>query len=210
MPIKINQQDMTNPAALERILNGMQDTIDNVIALVNELRTDHGTVKSAIEILEGDYIITSPGLAIGSTATAVSSVAFDYLINGQAYQKAAVAAGTAPGNDVIPQSTYGAVAFDIGVNGTIDAVEAADNATGYASAALAVAGLPVVAADHARMGWVTASKSDGAFTFGTTDLDAANTTVAYTEADGALEVAAAAAPDTITAAAVTADVEQSL
>lgn len=30
------------------------------------------------------------------------------------------------------------------------------------------------------MGYVTAMKSDGAFTFGTTALNAANTTVAYT------------------------------
>jgi hypothetical protein len=30
------------------------------------------------------------------------------------------------------------------------------------------------------MGYVTASKSDGVFTFGTTALDATNTTVAYT------------------------------
>jgi hypothetical protein len=31
------------------------------------------------------------------------------------------------------------------------------------------------------MGTVTAIKSDGAFTFGTTDLDATNTTVSYTD-----------------------------
>ena len=31
------------------------------------------------------------------------------------------------------------------------------------------------------MGTVTATKSDGAFTFGTTDLNAANTTVVYTD-----------------------------
>ncbi len=73
------------------------------------------------------------------------------------------------------------MAFEIGVNGTVDAVEATANSTGYASAALAVAGLPAVATDHARMGYVTAMKSDGAFTFGTTDLNAANTTVAYTD-----------------------------
>jgi hypothetical protein len=137
--------------------------------------------------LKGDYMVSKPGLAIGTTKTAVSSVAFDYQITGVRYTKAAVAAGTAPGNDVIPQSTYGAVAFDIDAAGTITVVEAADNSTGYASAALAIAGCAAVATGKARMGYVTATKSDGAFTFGTTDLDAANTTVAYTDGDTAFE-----------------------
>ena len=51
-----------------------------------------------------------------------------------------------------------------------------------ASAALSIAGIPAVAADKVRMGTVTAIKTDGAFTFGTTALNAANSTVAYTDA----------------------------
>jgi hypothetical protein len=122
----------------------------------------------------------SAALAIGSTNTAVATGAFTFDISGTGYSKTAVAAGTAPGNDVIPQSKYGAVALDIGADGTIDAIEATDNATGYNSAALAIAGLPAVAASHTRLGTVTAMKSDGNFTFGTTALNAASTTVAYT------------------------------
>jgi len=145
-------------------------------------------VNQVFSPLTKSYVITKPGLVIGSTTTDVANVAFDYIIEGVQYSKAAVAAGTAPGDDVVPQDTYGAVAFDIGTNGTIDAIEAPNNATGYASAALAVAALPAVADSHARMGWVTATKSDGDFTFGTTDLNAANTTVAYTDADTMWEV----------------------
>jgi hypothetical protein len=145
--------------------------LENVRDLVNDIQ----------DVLQGDNLVGTPGLAIGSTATAVSNLAFNFRVNGIEYQKAAVAAGTAPGNDVIPQSTYGAVALDIGADGTIDVLEAADNATGYASAALAIAGIAAVAADHVRMGTVTSTKSDGAFTFGTTDLDAANVTTAYTD-----------------------------
>ncbi len=144
------------------------------------LRTLANNIKAC---LQGSYILTTPTLAIGTSKANVSNVAFNYVINGVPYAKAAVAAGTAPGNDEIPQSKYGAVAFDIGADGTIDVIEATDNATGYDSAALAAAGLPAPAADHARMGYVTATKSDGAFTFGTTELDAANTTVAYTNGD---------------------------
>jgi len=126
-------------------------------------------------------LITDAGLAIGSTTTAVSTVALSYIINNKIYSKAAVAAGTAPGNDIIPTGTYGAVAFDIGGDGTITAVEAYSNAAGYSSAALSVVGLPPVNDGRVRLGYVTATKSDGAFTFGTTALNAANSTVAYTD-----------------------------
>jgi len=126
-------------------------------------------------------LVTSAGLAIGSTVTAVSTIAFSYIISGTTYSKAAVPAGTAPGNDVVPSGKYGAVAFDIGSDGTIDATEAYLNSTGYTTAVLAVAGLPQIAKGHIRLGYVTATKSDGAFTFGITSLVAANTTVVYSD-----------------------------
>lgn len=89
-------------------------------------------------------IKTSAALAIGGTITAVATGAFTYDISGTGYSKTAVAAGTAPGNDVVPQNKYGCCAFDIGSDGTIDAIEASANATGYNTADLAVAGLPAV------------------------------------------------------------------
>lgn len=200
----------------ETLIEELHDDAATQKTLNDELIADHATFKAVCDDLktlandiraklQGDYIITTPALAIGTTTTNVSNVAFNYLINGVPYAKDAVAAGTAPGNDVIPIGTFGAVAFDIGADGTIDAIEATDNATGYASAVLAAAGLPAVAADHARMGYVTASKSDGAFTFGTTALDALNTTVAYTNGTSAFAAIGAAvatsAPATLTATA---------
>lgn len=179
LPSDITETGMEQ-ASLVRLLQ-------NIVADINELKTNNATTRTNISTLKDDGILGNPTLAIGSTPTAVSSVAFEYMINGNLYNKAAVAAGTAPGNDVVPQALYGAVAFEIGTNGTIDAIEATANATGYASAALAVAGIPAVQADHARMGWVTATKSDGTFTFGTTQLDAANTTVAYTDAPSIID-----------------------
>jgi hypothetical protein len=146
--------------------------LENVRDLVNDIQT----------VALGDNLDITPALAIGSTTQNVANGVFTYRVNGTGYYKAAVAAGTAPGNDVIPQSKYGAVALDIGADGTVDVIEAGDNATGYTSAALAIAGIAAVAADHVRMGTVTATKSDGAFTFGTTALNAANSTVAYTDA----------------------------
>ena len=156
--------------------------IANIITLLNDIRSR----------LIGDYLVSKPGLAIGTDTTAVSNVAFTYTINGIQYAKAAVAAGVEPGNDVIPQNLYGAVALDIDSAGTVTIAEAAANATGYASAALAIAGIPAVAADKVRMGTVTAIKTDGAFTFGTTALNAANSTVVYTDGQTAFEAIGAA------------------
>lgn len=143
------------------------------------------TASYDIYIVEGvtsasDFVLSSPTLAVGSTATAVSTAAFHFIVNGVQYYKEAVAAGTAPGNDVITATKYGAVAFDIGANGTIDAIEATDQAAAeFTTEALAVAALPAAASDHVRIGWVTVTKSDGAFTFGGTELSAANVTEVY-------------------------------
>lgn len=139
-----------------------------------------GTAVQIRQVTDG--ILDDPNLAIGSTVQNVAIDAFDFSINGTTYSKGAVAAGTAPGATVVPISKFGAVAFDIGINGVIDAISATDNATGYTTAAEAILGLPDPAVEHIRIGVVTASKSDGSFTFGTTALNAANTTVAYTDA----------------------------
>jgi hypothetical protein len=163
-------------------INTTDTEVADIKTLVNDIRAK----------LKGDYNVSLPGLLIGSTATAVANVAFDFIITGVRYTKAAVAAGVAPGNDVIPQSTYGAVALDIVAAGTVTIAEAAANATGYASAALAIAGIPAVATGKTRMGTVTVTKSDGAFTFGTTDLDAANVTTVYTDSDTFAEAIGAA------------------
>lgn len=161
--------------------------LQNMTAAINELITNSGTVRTSVQTLQDDGILGVPALAGGSNADDVANAQFDFIINGNKYAKAAITTGTAPNADVIPTGTFGAVAFEIGADGTMDAVSAAANATGYASAALAVAGLPAVQANHARAGWVTASKSDGAFTFGTTNLNAANTTVAFTDAPSIID-----------------------
>lgn len=51
------------------------------------------------------------------------------------------------------------------------------------SSALAIAAIPAVSASHVRLGTVSAMSTDaGGFTFGTTDLDDANSTVSITSA----------------------------
>ena len=156
----------------------IQDSDDNVT--YNDWPS---TTAQAFTQVTVDGMLTSAALAIGSTNTNVANGIFTYFIAGVPYSKPADAAGTAPGNDVIPVGKYGAVAFDIGADNVIDVIEAAGNGAGtYTTAALATAGLAAPGAGHVRMGSLTATKSDGAFTFGTTALNAVNSTVAYTQA----------------------------
>lgn len=159
-------------------------------ALAAEIKTLANDIRLK---LKGSFNVSLPLLAIGTTPANVENVAFDYTVAGIRYTKAAVAAGTAPGNDVVPVDTYGAVAFDIDAAGTITVAEAADNVTGYASAALAVADIPALAATKTRMGTVSVIRATaGAFTFGTTSLADGDTTVAYTDGQTAGEAIGAA------------------
>ncbi len=175
--------------------------LNNIQLVVNELQADHATYKTVVDAiiakLQGNFIIGVPALAIGSTKPDCATALFHFMIGGKHYIKAAVAAGSGLGNDVIPQNKYGAVALEIGADGTIDAIEAAANATGYTTAALALAGIPAASSNHARIGTVSAIKSDGAFTFNTSDLDVANSTVVYTDATTLANAIADAAPATL-------------
>lgn len=126
------------------------------------------------------------GLANLRIATTTANIRYDsfrYYIAGVEYTLAASAAGgIAPGNDVVPIATFGCIALEVGTDGVVDVIEAANNATGYASAALARAGLPAKQANHVRFANLVVTKSDGAFTFGTTSLNAANVTATYRSA----------------------------
>lgn len=168
--------------SFESGVNGASGTVDVKIQESDDNVTFTDWATGAFTQVAYDGMLISAALAIGTTLTSVANGIFTYFIAGVEYSKPEDAAGTTPGNDVIPMGLYGAVAFDIGADNVIDVIEAAGNAAGYATSALAIAGLAAVGAGHVRMGTVTAMKSDGAFTFGTTALNAANATVAYTQA----------------------------
>jgi len=158
---------------------------------LDEVRTVVADLKALANALKASFtagLLSAPGLAIGSgDKTAVANALFYYMIAGTIYARAADGAGTEPGNDVIPDGKFGACAFDIGIDGTIHAVEAALNSTGYDSALLAIAGIPAVASAHVRMGTVTAKDTGAAFTFASVALDHGGATVAYT--DGSVGIA---------------------
>ena len=129
------------------------------------------------------YLITASALAIGSTKPNVANGACTVSIGGVRAAVAAVAAGTALSGDDVPQDKYGAWAIDVTAADVKSITPAADNATGYDTAAEAIAAIPAVAKDKARLGVVTAISDTGVFDPGTTDLDAGAVTDTYTDAD---------------------------
>ena len=129
---------------------------------------------------EDEQYITNPGLVIGSSdSKKVKNVAFDYSINEFSYSKAS--AESALTGNAVPQGKYGAWSLRVDENGDITVTAATDNATGYLTPRLALEALTSSDSDSAYMGYVTAIKSDGAFTPATTALDAANVTATFTD-----------------------------
>jgi len=166
-------------------MTGFCTTVQQNGTQVLENRTLTNDIRSK---LKGDDVVSKPSLSIGTTDTNVANVAFTFQVGGVQYSKAAVAAGTSPGTDVIPEDKYGAIALDINAAGTISIASASANATGYDSAGEAVAGIPAVASGKARMGTVSVVRAaTGGFTFGTTELDDADTTTEYTDGQTSLQ-----------------------
>lgn len=127
-----------------------------------------------------EQFITDPGLAIGTTnAARVKHDAFSYEIQNKSYSKAT--SEVALTGDAIPQGLYGAWSLKIDEDGTITVAAADDNGTGYATPRIALDALGTSDSDSAFMGYVTVTKSDGAFTPDTTLLSAANVTDTYTD-----------------------------
>lgn len=146
-------------------------------------------MAAASGIIRGDFysaaaVLSSPRAAIGSTPANVANAAFDFEIAGVKYTKAAVAAGTAPTATTIPQNKYGLFGFEIGADGTIDRKDAADNATGYDTAALALAALPSASASHVLFMYVVVMRTNAAgFVGATTSFADAETTATYYNVD---------------------------
>ena len=148
-----------------------------VLVDLNALKSFADSLKAS---LVGKGMLGKAGLGIGSTKPNANA-ACSYMIAGVDYPLAANATGTALSGNNVPQNKYGAWALDIDAAGSITIVPAA-NATGYASAALAGAGIPAVAATKVRLGYATAINTGGVFDPGTTALDAEGVTDTYVDA----------------------------
>jgi len=176
-------QDLTATDSGEYALTASEIMLENPV-LINGSTVDLFLNKGDFwaEFPTQETYITPPTLSIGvSSAAAVTNAAFDYQIKDWSYSKAT--AETALSGDNIPQSKYGAWKLTIDSDGTITLAAASANGTGYATAAKAVYALLATAGDSSCLGYVTAIDTSGAFVPGTTDLDASNTTVTYTDGD---------------------------
>lgn len=158
---------------------GLAPLLDLIIAAINVIA----------DALGGCHLLTKAVLAIATAKDDVKSGAFDYVINGQKYTKAA-ADGTALTAGTVPQNKYAAYRFQIGIDGTIDVVACAAHTTGYDSAAEAIAALPTTGlTDHAVMGILSVvCTEETGFVAGTTTLDGTGVTASFTQATTALEL----------------------
>ena len=162
----------------------LKTSVDSSKTAVDELVDDHATFKTVVTDtktltndiraqLLADTVDGATGLAIGSTPENVAHNAFTYRINGVVYTKDADAVGVALSGANVPDAKAGGWALDINDSGTITIIPATDNATGYASEALAKAGIPAIAVvDTVRLGTVTVLNNGAIFDPGTTALDA--------------------------------------
>lgn len=103
---------------------------------------------------------TATSLARGTTDTQVASTAFQFVINGISYYKAAVAAGTAftATTHDIAQDKWSSFLLSVQADGTITITKAASDYDDEAAAIAAVADTP---AGEVRMGELTVKTASG-------------------------------------------------
>jgi hypothetical protein len=151
-----------------KVYEGKRSTLDNI-------------VDEALRVLLGTRMMTSGKLAIGSTPANVATGAFDYCVDGIAYSKGAVAAGTAFTDlTVQPVSSTWDYLVLIDKAGTIsiqrDTIQVVP-----AGQKPSERRLPPVPEDHVLVGVVTITTNGSTtFTPATTALNAAGLTVVYT------------------------------
>ena len=144
----------------------------------------HGHFSGARTTISGQFkdeqFITDPTLAIGTSDTKkVKHSDFDYEIQSKSYSKSS--SEVALTGSAVPSGLYGAWSLKIATDGTITVAAASGNGTGYATPRIALDALDTSDASSAYMGYVTVTKSDGAFTPDTTALDASNVTDTFTD-----------------------------
>lgn len=132
-------------------------------------------------------LVQKGNLRIGTVSKAkVKMSAIKTYVNGVAYFPAAAELTLTA--TTVPDGKFGAFGWQVGSNGTVDACDATDNATGYATADLALADLAAASAGHALIGWIVVEADGADFVGATTLLDATTVTVSYYDAPTINEV----------------------
>lgn len=177
----------------------LRTAFNKVVTLVNELRTDHATQKSALDETKavlGDLCLSAAGLAIGSGSKAQVLIAntVTYLIDGEFKTKTtAEVAFTATDHDIADGSE---AVFVYSLNGDGDVtVTKGDDAVGAGNASI-----PDPPAGEAVIGHLRLFADGAIFNATTDELDAAHLTDTYTDV-AFLPQQVTAAPATLTASA---------
>jgi hypothetical protein len=127
-----------------------------------------------------DTILTDPAPLMGTTKDRMGHQTFQYRNAGIPYTEAALLAGSVITATVVPVNKWGLFGVEIGGHdGNLHLLDAAGNAVGYASEALAIAALPTSTAGHTLFMYVTVMCTAGAFTGDTTEFDAAGVTAHF-------------------------------
>lgn len=183
---KVDEFDVFYTQALSATDSGIYSLAQNIDRLDDPVTINgreivlHRDREVFFENYKDEQFITDPTLVIGTDDTAkVKHSDFSYEIQSKSYSKASSEVDLT--GDAVPAGLYGAWSLKIDADGTITVTAAGDNATGYATPRIALDALGTSDGDSAYMGYVTVTKSDGAFTPATTGLDADNVTDTYTD-----------------------------
>ena len=204
MAQRITNQTIHNPQMLRKVLESMDTELDSVRTLINELRTDHATYRSAVsqeKTIMGQICLSPAGLAIGVGSKKKILIANTtyYMISGVIKTKTTAEIDfTATTHDVANGSS---AYFVLSINsaGTVTITKGADGGT-------LTQVTPSIPSNQAIIGYLTIAASGAIFDATSDDLDAAHLTVTYYDT-GFLPTQIGNAPDTISAAAVTEQVE---
>ena len=190
--VRINFSQVSRPAGLEQLANAIDTELDANRTATNLNSTLADDIR---DTLKGDYLLSYPWIGRDLSAPAtVYNYTQDIVINGVMYQVPAQATVLAL-ITAVTQNKVQAYALDVGSNLTIDVTTTAA-AAGYDSAALAIAAITALAADHVRLGYFTVTKSDGDFTPASTNLNATNVTTGYTKTSAYISGMSSAASGT--------------
>ncbi len=166
------------------VVLGFQPTYCEVFNDNGELVAIYAEGKTLIVSEEYDKPLSRVNAAPAASAKAkVAHGAFAVRIAGVVKTIAANTSGLTLTGDAIPQNKFGGFGYEVAADGTMDLKAAADNSTGYdtAAAALAAAKAVSVASNHVRVLYFTVKNTAGSFTPGTTELDATGVTTTFYE-----------------------------
>jgi len=136
-----------------------------------EWQSDFTNGYAKVNKFSAPSVLTSAGCAVGSNTARCANGEFEYYSGGEKRTVAANAVGTAPTATALPATKFGLFGFEVNKAGTVAAKDAADNATGYNTAALALAAIPTATAGSVLfMYFIVEAKSGGAWTGATDDL----------------------------------------